>query len=83
MTFLQELETVLKGDEGFVSQDGQLLERRVQDAVNQLNAQLIRQFMAAPVLKEHLEPTLTVLEKTSRERQSLSNRFGNSASTAA
>ncbi|MSS84812.1 site-specific DNA-methyltransferase [Actinomycetaceae bacterium WB03_NA08] len=53
MTFLQELETVLKGDERFVSQDGQLLKPRVQDAVNQLDAQLIRRLMASPVLKEH------------------------------
>ncbi|WP_279106780.1 DNA methyltransferase [Mobiluncus curtisii] len=53
MTFLQELETVLKGDERFVSQDGQLLKPRVQDAVTQLDAQLIRQLMASPALKEH------------------------------
>jgi len=53
MNFLQELETVLKGDERFVSQDGQLLKPRVQDAVNQLDAQLIRQLIAAPVLREH------------------------------
>ena len=53
MTFLQELETVLKGDERFVSQDGQLLKPRVQDAVNQLDPQLIRRLMTSPVLKEH------------------------------
>lgn len=53
MNFLQELETVLKDDERFVSQDGQLLKPRVQDAVTQLDAQLIRQLMAAPALKEH------------------------------
>lgn len=53
MTFLQELETVLKGDERFVSQNGQLLKPRVQDAVSQLDAHLIRQLMASPVLKEH------------------------------
>src|SRR5699024_5699025 len=52
-TFLQELETVLKGDERFVSQDGQLLKPRVQDAVNQLDPQLIRRLMTSPVLKEH------------------------------
>lgn len=53
MNFLQELETVLKGDERFVSQDGHLLKPRVQDAVNQLDAHLIRQLMASPALKEH------------------------------
>lgn len=51
MNFLQELETVLKSDERFVSQDGQLLKPRVQESVNQLDARLIRQLMASPVLK--------------------------------
>lgn len=53
MNFLQELETVLKSDERFVSQDGQLLKPRVQESVNQLDARLIRQLMASPVLKRH------------------------------
>ena len=49
----EELETVLKNDDRFVSQDGQLLKPRVLDAVSQLDAQLIRQLMASPLLKEH------------------------------
>lgn len=53
MKFLEELETVLKNDDRFVSQDGQLLKPRVLDAVSQLDAQLIRQLMASPLLKEH------------------------------
>ncbi|MFD2674881.1 DNA methyltransferase [Gulosibacter bifidus] len=53
MNFLQELEAVLKSDERFVSQDGQLLKPRVRDAVSQLDATLIRSLAAAPILKEH------------------------------
>lgn len=53
MNFLQELETVLKSDERFISQDGQLLKPRVRDAANQLDAQLIRHLMASPALREH------------------------------
>lgn len=53
MKFLQELETILKGDERFVSQDGQLLKPRVRDAVSQLDAKLIRSLAASPLLKEH------------------------------
>ena len=53
MKFLQELEGVLKSDERFVSQDGQLLKPRVRDAVSQLDAKLIRSLTASPLLKEH------------------------------
>ncbi|MCT6836992.1 MAG: site-specific DNA-methyltransferase, partial [Bifidobacteriales bacterium] len=53
MTFLQELETVLKDDERFVSEDNQLLKPRVQDSVTQLDPQLIRRLLASPLLKEH------------------------------
>lgn len=53
MKFLQELEGVLKSDERFVSQDGQLLKPRVRDAVSQLDAKLIRSLAASPLLKEH------------------------------
>ena len=53
MKFLQELEAVLKSDERFVSQDGQLLKPRVRDAVSQLDAKLIRSLVASPLLKEH------------------------------
>ena len=53
MKFLQELEVVLKSDERFVSQDGQLLKPRVRDAVSQLDAKLIRSLVASPLLKEH------------------------------
>lgn len=53
MKFLQEIEAVLKSDDRFVSQDGQLLKPRVQDAVHQLDAELIRQLLASPVLKEN------------------------------
>lgn len=53
MKFLQELEGVLKSDERFVSQDGQLLKPRVGDAVSQLDAKLIRSLAASPLLKEH------------------------------
>lgn len=53
MKFLQELESILKNDERFVSQDGQLLKPRVRDAVSQLDAPLIRSLMASPLLKEH------------------------------
>ncbi|QOR45978.1 DNA methyltransferase [Trueperella pecoris] len=53
MKFLQELEAVLKSDERFVSQDGQLLKPRVRDAVSQLDAKLIHSLVASPLLKEH------------------------------
>lgn len=53
MKFLEQLETILKNDERFVNEEGQLLKPRVQDAVNQIDSQLIRQLMASPVLKEH------------------------------
>ena len=53
MNFIEELETTLKDDERFVSQDGQLLKPRVRDAVSQLDAKLIRSLAAAPLLKEH------------------------------
>lgn len=53
MTFLQELETVLKSDERFISQDGQLLKPRVRDAVNQVDTNLIRSLVASPLLKRH------------------------------
>lgn len=50
---MQELETILTSDERFVSQDGQLLKPRVQDAVSQLDTQLIRQLMTSPNLRKH------------------------------
>lgn len=53
MKFLEELETILKSDERFVTQEGQLLKPRIQDAVSQLDSQLIRLLMASPVLKRH------------------------------
>lgn len=53
MTFLKELESVLKSDERFISQDGQLLKPRVRDAVNQLDTNLIRSLVASPLLKGH------------------------------
>src|SRR5699024_6197093 len=53
MTFLKELETVLKSDERFISQDGQLLKPRVRDAVNQLDTNLIRSLVTSPLLKGH------------------------------
>ncbi|QQU76063.1 site-specific DNA-methyltransferase [Corynebacterium striatum] len=53
MKFLQELEAVLKSDERFVSQDGQLLKPRVRDAVSLLDAKLIHSLVASPLLKEH------------------------------
>lgn len=53
MKFLQELESILKGDERFVSQDGQLLKPRVRDAVSQLDADLIRSLAASPLLRKH------------------------------
>ena len=53
MKFLQELENILKGDERFVSQDGQLLKPRVRDAVSQLDADLIRSLAASPLLRKH------------------------------
>jgi adenine specific DNA methylase mod len=53
MKFLQELESILKGDERFVSQDGQLLKPRVRDAVSQLDAKLIRSLAASPLLRKH------------------------------
>lgn len=53
MKFLEELETILKSDERFVTQEGQLLKPRIQDAVSQLDSQLIRLLMASPLLKEH------------------------------
>lgn len=53
MKFLQELESILKGDERFVSQDGQLLKPRVRDAVSQLDTDLIRNLTASPLLRKH------------------------------
>lgn len=53
MNFLDELVTILKRDERFFTQEGQLLKPRVQDAVNRLDSQLIRLLMASPVLKGH------------------------------
>lgn len=53
MKFLEELETILKSDERFVTQEGQLLKPRIQDAVSQLDSQLIRLLMASSVLKGH------------------------------
>lgn len=53
MNFLQELEAALMKDERFVSQDGELLKPRIQDAVSQLDSQLIRQIAASPALKGH------------------------------
>lgn len=53
MKFLQELESILKGDERFVSQDGQLLKPRVRDAVSQLDADLIRSLAASSLLRKH------------------------------
>lgn len=53
LKFLEELETILKSDERFVTQEGQLLKPRIQDAVSQLDSQLIRLLMASPLLKEH------------------------------
>lgn len=53
LKFLEELLTILKRDERFVTLEGQLLKPRVQDAVNQLDSQLIRLLMASPVLTRH------------------------------
>ena len=53
MNFLEELEAALKKDERFVSQDGELLKPRIQDAVSQLDSQLIRQIAASSALKDH------------------------------
>lgn len=53
VTFLQELETVLTSDESFVSQDGQLLKSRVQDAVTRLDSDLLRTLLASTALRSH------------------------------
>lgn len=53
MNFLQALETALKSDERFVTQEGLLLKPRVRDAANRLDSQLIHLLMDSPVLKEH------------------------------
>lgn len=53
MNFLEELEAALKKDERFISQDGELLKPRIQDAVSQLDSQLIRQIAASSALKDH------------------------------
>lgn len=53
MAFLQELVTVLKNDERFVSQDGQLLKPRIQDAVTNLDADLLRALRSSTTLRSH------------------------------
>lgn len=53
MKFIDELETILKNDERFVTEDGQLLKPKVQVAASQLDAELIRQLMTSPSLKQH------------------------------
>lgn len=53
MIFREELESILRSDERFVTQDGQLLKPRIRDAVSQLDATLIRSLASSPILKEH------------------------------
>ncbi|MBP2383275.1 DNA methyltransferase [Brachybacterium sacelli] len=53
MTFLQELEAVLHNDERFVSQDGQLLKPRIQDAITRLDSDLLRALLASTSLRSY------------------------------
>lgn len=53
MKFIEELENILKSDKRFVTEDGQLLKPRIQDAVSQLDTQLIRQLTSTPNLNKH------------------------------
>ncbi|WP_454132019.1 site-specific DNA-methyltransferase [Microbacterium lacticum] len=53
VTFLQELEAVLNNDERFVSQDGQLLKPRIQDAITRLDSDLLRALLASTSLRSY------------------------------
>ncbi|MCS4536236.1 site-specific DNA-methyltransferase [Corynebacterium sp. HS2168-gen11] len=68
MRFLQEFEKVLKSDNRFLSDDGQLLKPRVQDAVNELDAQLIRNLMNSPILKENFFKNIEGITIFDKER---------------
>lgn len=58
MTFLQELETVLKNDKRFVSEDGQLLKPLVQDAASALDSDLLRALLSSTDLRSHFFKTV-------------------------
>lgn len=58
MQFLESLETALKSDPRFISQDGLLLKPVIQDAASRLDAALIKSLMDLPNLKEHFFTTI-------------------------